>query len=51
MAGDPLATKPDTKMPAWKNIIDDKDYPPLLTYVHSLGPARATLAGAGESGR
>lgn len=41
----PLATKPDTKMPAWKSIIADKDYPPLMAYVRSLGPSKAAVAG------
>jgi mono/diheme cytochrome c family protein len=40
----PLATKPDTKMPAWKNIIVDKDYPPLMAYVRSLGPRKTAMA-------
>lgn len=37
----PTLTRPDTKMPAWKNIIADEDYGPLLAYVRSLGDAHA----------
>lgn len=31
--------KPGTKMPAWKGIIKEEDYPPLLAYVRGLGAA------------
>jgi mono/diheme cytochrome c family protein len=37
----PLATKPETKMPAWKNIIAERDYQPLMAYVRSLGGGMA----------
>jgi mono/diheme cytochrome c family protein len=36
----PILTKPDTKMPVWKNIIADDDYAPLMAYVRSLGPGQ-----------
>jgi len=29
--------KPGTKMPGWKGVIKDEDYPPLLAYVRALG--------------
>lgn len=29
--------KPGTKMPGWKGVIAEQDYPPLLAYVRSLG--------------
>lgn len=35
----PARDKPDTKMPAWKNIIADEDYGPLIAYVRALGAA------------
>ena len=40
----PQATKPDTKMPVWKNVIADEDYPPLMAFVRSLGPASEATA-------
>ena len=40
----PQATKPDTKMPVWKNIISDEDYAPLIAFVRSLGPASDPIA-------
>jgi mono/diheme cytochrome c family protein len=44
----PTLTKPDTKMPVWKNIIAEEDYAPLIAYVRSLGPASPGAATGGE---
>lgn len=34
---DAPAQRPGTKMPAWRGIIRDEDYPPLIGYVRGLG--------------
>ena len=37
--------KPGTKMPAWKGIIRDEDYAPLMSYVrHARAPRKERLA-------
>ena len=40
---DAPSKKLNTKMPAWKGIIRDRDFPPLMAYVRTLagGPRAA----------
>ncbi len=33
----PIAVVPDSKMPAWRGVIRDEEYEPLLAYVRKLG--------------
>ena len=33
----PIAVVPDSKMPAWRGVIRDEEYEPLLVYVRTLG--------------
>lgn len=33
----PIAVVPDSKMPAWRGVIRDEEYAPLLAYVRKLG--------------
>lgn len=37
--------KPNTKMPGWKGLIRDEDYPPLLAYVRKLSSAHKAKSG------
>lgn len=49
---DASVSKPDTKMPVWRNVIAKDDYAPLIAYVRSLGPApspQAALARQSEA--
>lgn len=36
---DPSATHPGSKMPAYRNVIDDADYPALIAHVRRLSRA------------
>lgn len=43
---DPSKTVPDSKMPTWNGIIQEKDYPALCTYVRELGRKASDVASA-----
>lgn len=37
---DAPSMKPNTKMPGWKGVIKEEDYPPLMAYVRALSAAK-----------